>query len=419
MIFKRKLHSLQKKRQEKKLLESININLPENINWKNGAIEYLTTIMNDTGGHNRLYELIKPFQGGPDYTDFYTDISNFVNIMQKLALPSKSRILDVGCGAGWVTHFMAKLGHSVIGIDISDELLDIARERIAADKYPPYENMTFKTEFHNVDIEKEAFTTEEEFDCVMFMSTLHHFLNPIEAIKNSAVNLKKSGLIAIIEASAPEHNSVYDLHNREIMQKYKTLERPYTRNQMNKILTICGFEYFRFYQPVNGFFLPSVSTIRNVTNQILNNNWNIIVASRTMDRLPDAEIENTFDYNNGKITFLSGFHDSEKEPEQEAYRWAGPEALLSTSNIKSITIQVSAVFIDPEKQRMKLFINRNGTVVKSLLLTRDKPEIKITFTNLDDYERFELTSDYVFRPDWFSLPDTRLLSYKFRLLPAE
>ncbi|MGY5875307.1 MAG: methyltransferase domain-containing protein [Candidatus Thorarchaeota archaeon] len=41
----------------------------------------------------------------------------------------KGKVLDVGCGAGRVALFLQQKGHEVVGIDISEEALEVARER--------------------------------------------------------------------------------------------------------------------------------------------------------------------------------------------------------------------------------------------------------------------------------------------------
>ena len=44
-------------------------------------------------------------------------------------LPSSSKVLDMGCGAGFLTHELASAGHAVTGVDLSEESLNIARKR--------------------------------------------------------------------------------------------------------------------------------------------------------------------------------------------------------------------------------------------------------------------------------------------------
>lgn len=61
---------------------------------------------------------------------FYTDaegipvLTNFMN-----GLPYVSRVLDLCCGAGYDSMRLAQMGASVVGIDLSEESVAIAKER--------------------------------------------------------------------------------------------------------------------------------------------------------------------------------------------------------------------------------------------------------------------------------------------------
>lgn len=430
MKLKKTFDTFLRNRQEKKLLDDINARLPKHIDWKAGAREYLSRIISAEGGHNRRFELVKPFLGGPDYSSFHTDMYSFTNIVEKLNLPPRSRILDVGCGGGWVTQFLARLGHHVTGIDISEELLEIARERMAFDMYPPYENEPFRTEFHLLDLEEAAADYGSPFDCVLFMSALHHFVNPVTAIRNATARLTGTGRLAIVEAAAPEPDSVYDRQNRDIMEKYHTLERPLSRDHMQAVLNTCGFPHQRFYQPLNGLFRPTQAAVNNAKAQIMNRNWNIVIATRTHDALPDAANEPVSAVGEGHIEFLKGFSEPEHEPGWGDYRWAGPESWIETHNLDSITLEIQGVFMDPETGRIKVFIRREasreadpgltaGPSTEIRILTRDHPTAFVELNDLMQGERLCLMADYVFRPDWFGIPDTRLLSFKMKLPSGE
>lgn len=68
--------------------------------------------------------------------DRYDDVSRFVHTRFANALPTQvgDRVLDVGCGAGGLSLELAQRcsdGH-VLGVDLSPQLLDVARKRAAA-----------------------------------------------------------------------------------------------------------------------------------------------------------------------------------------------------------------------------------------------------------------------------------------------
>src|SRR5512134_174701 len=49
----------------------------------------------------------------------------------RMRVPAGAQVLDVGCGSGWAARLLAKQageGH-VIGIDVSDEMISVAREQ--------------------------------------------------------------------------------------------------------------------------------------------------------------------------------------------------------------------------------------------------------------------------------------------------
>jgi SAM-dependent methyltransferase len=47
-------------------------------------------------------------------------------------LPRRARVLDAGCGPGHHARFLSKCGNDVIGVDLSDGMLQIARRRVGA-----------------------------------------------------------------------------------------------------------------------------------------------------------------------------------------------------------------------------------------------------------------------------------------------
>jgi len=57
------------------------------------------------------------------------DRQEVARLVDLLALPDGSRLLDVPCGQGRHAHLLAEFGYDVDGLDYSKELLDVARKR--------------------------------------------------------------------------------------------------------------------------------------------------------------------------------------------------------------------------------------------------------------------------------------------------
>ena len=273
---------------ERTLLAELNADLPEGIDWKQGAIDYLRNLIRSEGTHNELYHLIKPYLGGPDFQPFFSEMYGFLNMLEKANLPMKASILDVACGPGWTAHFLAKLGHSVFGIDISDDLLEIARRRIADEPFGVFEGIPLQARFALHDIEATPLPPDGpygRYDAAFFESALHHFVDPVQALRHVVASLKDSGIVCIWEGAAPQRGTAPYLHNIELMKKYRTLERPYTREQMVQVLELAGLGHFEFFSPVNGFFdMSDTGDRRRLQEQIRSaENWNIVIASKTAD----------------------------------------------------------------------------------------------------------------------------------------
>lgn len=61
-----------------------------------------------------------------EFVDYYEKVFKRFNIAPEL-------VLDIGCGTGNITIPMAKRGYDMIGLDLSVEMLDIAREKAMAE----------------------------------------------------------------------------------------------------------------------------------------------------------------------------------------------------------------------------------------------------------------------------------------------
>ena len=98
---------------------------------------------------------------------------------------SDSRVLDVGCGSGWATRLLADyaVNGRVTGIDISDEMVNLARESSVS-----YPNVDFEV----ASAEQLPFP-DNEFTHAFSMESLYYYRNIPKALKEIQRVLKRGG----------------------------------------------------------------------------------------------------------------------------------------------------------------------------------------------------------------------------------
>jgi 2-polyprenyl-6-hydroxyphenyl methylase / 3-demethylubiquinone-9 3-methyltransferase len=101
----------------------------------------------------------------------------------KKHFPHKCKILDIGCGAGILTNFLALDEHDITGIDISEKSLTIA-EKFDTTKKVKY----LKANAYNIPLENHT------FDVICAMDVLEHIENPAKLIQEASRLLKHGGL---------------------------------------------------------------------------------------------------------------------------------------------------------------------------------------------------------------------------------
>jgi SAM-dependent methyltransferase len=271
---------------EQAFFDEINASLPQGKDWKQGAMDYVQSIVKAEGSHNELYMLSKPFMGGDDHHLVARDIHFFGNLLGLLKPNRTTRILDVGCGSGWTTYFFAKCGFRVVGIDISNEMLWLGQRRFAADPFTPYPNTPFNVGWMLHDIGESPVPGGETFDWALFEATLHHFLDPVQTLKNAAQSLTPEGLLIINEGTAPGLESAWHKENVRLMDQYATLERPFSRSQMDRMLQLAGFTHYRRFHPVNGYFEQSSANALTVSRELRRSTEsNFMIASRSKEAI--------------------------------------------------------------------------------------------------------------------------------------
>jgi 2-polyprenyl-3-methyl-5-hydroxy-6-metoxy-1,4-benzoquinol methylase len=118
--------------------------------------------------------------------------------IQDLSLGKSVKILDIGCGNGYIASKLAELGHFLIAVDVSPDGIDIARSE--------YPNLNLKV--CSVYDEKLTDVVGELVDCVISLEVVEHLLYPKRLFEQSYRILKKGGYLII---STPYHGYLKNL----------------------------------------------------------------------------------------------------------------------------------------------------------------------------------------------------------------
>lgn len=151
-----------------------------------------------------LYQNTAQFYDGGNNRSLSEDISFYTHYIQ-----DGYRILDVGCGTGRVTLALAHLPIAITGIDYSQPMLNIFKEKLKSIE------PTAKIEIHFANMVR--FDLNEKFDLIIFPFRVFQALTSIED-KNSCLQTTKNHLAEngriIINAFDPNFDLLKTITNQ-------------------------------------------------------------------------------------------------------------------------------------------------------------------------------------------------------------
>ena len=211
----------------------------------------------------RLWLRTKPFSAPPNF-ELATCLRTFAHIVEQLGLGLRAQVLDVGCGPGWMSEFLARCGYWVTGIDISEDMVEIARMRVARIPEQVGEGIDPLAEFHAMPVREMPWA--DRFDAAILYDTMHHFDDELETLKVIQRTLVPGGTIYIREGARPAQGSESEQALIEEMRVRQTLESPFDPRYLLEVVREAGFEDVRRLLEVDE--LVSVDDLRQPFNAI-------------------------------------------------------------------------------------------------------------------------------------------------------
>jgi 2-polyprenyl-3-methyl-5-hydroxy-6-metoxy-1,4-benzoquinol methylase len=163
-----------------------------------------------------------------------------------LHLEGKNKVLEIGCGPGYISLELARNGYDITGLDVSAYSIQIANQMAQENSY--------KNGFGHLEYQKTDFLLSEfpecSFDAICFFQTLHHFESPEKVIEKVKKILKPDGIIIVNEPSrdliTQKDAALYALIRILFSANnhwYSNISAPQSEEELNKYIHECLNEF--------------------------------------------------------------------------------------------------------------------------------------------------------------------------------
>jgi 2-polyprenyl-3-methyl-5-hydroxy-6-metoxy-1,4-benzoquinol methylase len=184
------------------------------------------------------HEASKPFGWSPAH---FVEWATIEHMLESVALPAGASIIDVGCGSGWTSLFLAEAGYRVLGYDLVPANIELARRRAAT----WHSAARFKV------ADMEELPAGDPADAALLFDALHHSAHQREALRSIAGRLKPEGWLLLGEASFLHR---YSGEARAVRRERGWLERGIELRELTSDLREAGFgDLRRFFQPTRPY----------------------------------------------------------------------------------------------------------------------------------------------------------------------
>ncbi len=143
--------------------------------------------------------------------------------------PFGPKVLDLGCGPGWTSIFLAARGLQVVAADVSPDMLAIAANNA--------ERHGIQLQLAEVDMQA-GFDLGSDFDAVLLFDALHHCQDEVAVLRHAEAALRPDGRILLVE---PDWFHEYGRSARHDRAQFGTTERGMGWGRLRRGLAAAGF----------------------------------------------------------------------------------------------------------------------------------------------------------------------------------
>lgn len=179
-----------------------------------------------------MYEKNYYFFRRDESVEFKRIVKVYKRIFYKLSLNKNVKIIEIGCGKGYLLYLLKMLGYNTEGIEISSHATEYAREK-------------FGLYVFNGTIEEYANYRSKKFDLILLIDLLEHIRNP-HSFMESIKKISKKGTILVIDT--PNSDSQNVKIDREKWSGFNPFHiRIYNLKSIKTLLERYGFKIIDYF----------------------------------------------------------------------------------------------------------------------------------------------------------------------------
>jgi SAM-dependent methyltransferase len=172
----------------------------------------------------------------------------------KLLPGPPARLLDLGVGSGWTSKYLALSGYQVVGLDIADSMIRLAKSNCADVK---------NVDFFVCDYEAEI--DQGLFDCALIYDALHHATDEVSLLRNVYSSLKPGG--SLVTAEPGRGHSQSD-NTKQAVKDFGVTEKDMDFSLQKKLLQGVGFSQVRQFYRLSELSLEDISSEAGRNRQV-------------------------------------------------------------------------------------------------------------------------------------------------------
>lgn len=176
---------------------------------------------------------VSPFGYHESIEDYLPDIVRIWKILHHCGIAPPARVLEIGCGNGWLSEILAGMGFNVIGTTISGADVECGARRVRAlHEKRPDSHLAFEV----CPMERVG-EHYHDLDCVIVYEALHHAFDWRQTVHSVAQSLRPGGYFLICS----EPNLAHTVISYRVAKLTTTHEIGISRRFLKRELRTAGF----------------------------------------------------------------------------------------------------------------------------------------------------------------------------------